>query len=54
MSTVVDQACAHTRSFPNVLAVQADLFNEGFEPEEKPKKVEVQRTKKELTLEDFF
>ena len=23
-------------------------------PEEKPKKVEVQRTKKELTLEDFF
>src|SRR2546422_8431183 len=34
--------------------VQADLFHEGFEPEEKPKKVEVQKTKKELTLEDFF
>ena len=34
--------------------VQADLFHEGFEPEEKPRKVEVHRTKKELTLEDFL
>ena len=36
--------------------VQADLFHESFEGEEKkePKKVEVLRTEKKLTLEDFF
>ncbi len=34
--------------------VQADLFHEGFEGEEKPKKVEVLKTEKRLTLEDFF
>ena len=34
--------------------VQADLFHEGFEAEDKPKKIELQKTKKELTLEDFL
>ena len=34
--------------------VQADLFHEGFEGEDKPKKIELQKTKKELTLEDFL
>ena len=34
--------------------VQADLFHEGFEEEDKPKKIELQKTKKELTLEDFL
>ena len=34
--------------------VQSDLFAEGFSGDPAPKRVELKKTEKKLTLEDFF